>query len=124
MVEATQSLPPHLSYVLITLARQSARNAVKQQLRDQGLKPQYMRASEINRAADLYPKEQARALLEEAWKKCKACPDLMNFYVTSLEWARWQHAKFWGTARRNEHGVSGATRARCSKRANCSLPCT
>ena len=78
MVEATQSLPKYPSYVLITLARQSERNAVKQQLRDQGLRPQYMRASEINRAADLYFKQHARELLEVAWKKCQGCPDLMN----------------------------------------------
>ena len=44
---ATQSLPPRPSYVLITLARQSARNAVKEQLRPQALKPQYMRVGEI-----------------------------------------------------------------------------
>ena len=59
---ATQSLPPRPSYVLITLARQSARNAVKEQLRPQALKPQYMRVGEINRAADLYLKANARAL--------------------------------------------------------------
>ena len=60
MVESTQSLPPQPSYVLITLARQSARNAVKEQLRAQGLRPQYMRVSEINRTADSYLKEHAR----------------------------------------------------------------
>ena len=46
MAEAIQSLPKYPSYVLLTLARQSARNAVKRQLRAQGLKPQYMRVSE------------------------------------------------------------------------------
>jgi hypothetical protein len=80
MVEATSSLPPRPSYVGITLARQCARNAVKQQLRDQGLKPQYMRASKINRAAEIYLQANARELLELAWRKCQGCPDLMKFY--------------------------------------------
>jgi hypothetical protein len=39
-----------------------------------------MRASEISRAADDYLKANARELLEEAWRKCQACPDLMRFY--------------------------------------------
>jgi hypothetical protein len=73
MIEADHSLPRHPSHVLLTLARQSARNTVKKHLRDQGLKPQYMRASEINRAADLYLKANARELLEEAWRKCQGC---------------------------------------------------
>jgi hypothetical protein len=80
IVMATQSLPPQPSYVLITLARQCARNAVKLQLRDEGLKPQYMRTSEINRAADIYLKEHARDLLEEAWSQVQGCPDLMKLY--------------------------------------------
>lgn len=65
MVEATSSLPPHPSYVLITLARREARLAVKEQLRGQGLKPQYTRANEINRAAEIYLHEHARASVEE-----------------------------------------------------------
>jgi hypothetical protein len=77
---ADHSLPPRPSYVLITLAQREARQAVKEQLRGQGLKPQYMRTSEINRAADLYLKEHARDLLEVAWKKCQGCPDLMKLY--------------------------------------------
>jgi hypothetical protein len=80
MVEASESLPKYPSYVLITLARQSARNAVKQQLRDQGLRPQYMRTSEINRIADDYLRANARELLELAWRKCQRCPDLMKPY--------------------------------------------
>ena len=63
MDKADHSLPPHPSYVLITLARQSARKAVKQQLRDQGLKPRYMRISEINREAEIYLEANARELL-------------------------------------------------------------
>ena len=51
MVEATSSLPPQPSHVLITLARLAAKEAIKQQLRDRGLKPQYIRIAEINRAA-------------------------------------------------------------------------
>ena len=80
MVEATYSLPSRPSYVLITLAQREATLAVKEQLRAQGLKPQYMRVSEINRAADIYLKEHARDLLELAWKKCRGCPDLMKLY--------------------------------------------
>ena len=51
MVEATQTLPSQPSRVLICLARLAAKEAIKQQLRDQGLKPQYIRIAEINRAA-------------------------------------------------------------------------
>jgi sarcosine oxidase delta subunit len=80
MVEATHSLPPRPSRVLITLATQIARNAVKEQLRAQGLKPQYMRVREINAAADIYLKANARELLAEAWRKCQGCADLMRFY--------------------------------------------
>jgi hypothetical protein len=78
MVEAKQSLLPRPSYVLITLARQAAKQAVKQRLRDQCLKPQLMRAREINAAAEVYFDEHARELLEEAWRKVQGCPDLMN----------------------------------------------
>src|SRR5262249_45960198 len=85
MVEASESLPKYPSYVLITLAQQSARNAVKQQLGAQGLRPQYMRASEINRAADIYLKANARALLEDAWKKCQRCADLMRLYEKEMK---------------------------------------
>src|SRR5262249_2213685 len=85
MVEASESLPKYPPYVLLTLARQSARNAVKQQLRAQGLRPQYMRASEINRAADLYLKANARDFFEEAWRKCQGCPDLMRFYEREMK---------------------------------------
>ena len=63
---ATSTLPPRPSYVLITLARQSARNAIKERLR-QGLKPQYMAVREINATADIYLEEHARELLAEAW---------------------------------------------------------
>jgi len=80
MAEAIQSLPKYPSYVLLTLARQSARNAVKRQLRAQGLKPQYMIVSEINRTADLYLKANWRELLELVWKKVQRSPDLMKFY--------------------------------------------
>jgi sarcosine oxidase delta subunit len=73
----SHSLPPRPSHVLITLARH---NAVKQRLRDQGLKPQLMRASEINAEAQVYFDDHARALLEEAWRKMQGCPDLMRFY--------------------------------------------
>jgi hypothetical protein len=54
MDEALQSLPKYPSFVIITLARQCARKAVKEHLRAQGLKPQYMRVSEINRIAETY----------------------------------------------------------------------
>jgi hypothetical protein len=80
MVEATQTPPRQPSYVLIILAQREARLAVKEQLRAQDSKPQYMRVSEINRAADIYLKANARELLEEAWRKCQGCPDLMKFY--------------------------------------------
>jgi hypothetical protein len=49
MVEATQTIPR--SFVVITIATQIARNAVKEQLRAQGTKPQFMRVREINAAA-------------------------------------------------------------------------
>jgi sarcosine oxidase delta subunit len=80
IVMATPTLPPRPSYVLITLARQSARWAVKDELRAQGLKSQLMRASEIAATADLYFKANARALVEEAWRTVQGCPDLMRFY--------------------------------------------
>src|SRR5262249_44185779 len=81
MVEATYSLPPRPSSVLITLAQREARLAVKEQLRHQGLKPQYMRVSEINRAADIYLKDHTKELLELAWKKVQRSPDLMKSYA-------------------------------------------
>ena len=82
---ADQSLPPRPSYVVLTLARQSARNAVKEQLRAQGLRPQSIRTREINCAADSYLKEHARELLEEAWRKVQGCPDLMKFYTKEMK---------------------------------------
>jgi hypothetical protein len=39
-----------------------------------------MRASEINRTAEIYFAEHTRELLEVAWKKVKRSPDLMRFY--------------------------------------------
>jgi hypothetical protein len=79
MTELTPTLPLRPSHVLITLARLAAKNAAKEQLRAQGLKPQLMRASEINAVAKLYLTANARALLEEAWRKRQRCPDLMRF---------------------------------------------
>jgi hypothetical protein len=80
MVEAINTLPRYPSHVIITLARQAAKSAVKQQLRAQGLKPQMMRASGINATANLYFVANWRALLEEAWRKCQRRPDLMRFH--------------------------------------------
>jgi hypothetical protein len=80
MTELTPTLPLRPSHVLITLARLAAKNAAKKQLRAQGLKPQLMRASEINAVAKLYLTANARALLEEAWRKRQRCPDLMRFH--------------------------------------------
>jgi hypothetical protein len=77
---ATQTLPPHPSYVLLTLAQREARLAVKEQLRACGIKVQHMRASEISATAKLYFEANARTLLEEAWRKCQRCPDLMRFH--------------------------------------------
>jgi hypothetical protein len=77
---ATSTLPPLPSRVLLSPARYEAREAVKEQLRDQGLKPQYLRVGEINATADLYVEANAQELLEEAWRKCQGCPDLMKFY--------------------------------------------
>jgi len=81
MVEATSSLPPQPNHVFIILARLAAKEAVKQHLRDQGLKPQYIRIAEINRAADIYLKANARELLEEAWRTCQSSSELMNLYA-------------------------------------------
>lgn len=47
---AAQTLPFQPSSVLITLARLAAKEAVKQSLRDQGLRTHHFRASEIGRA--------------------------------------------------------------------------
>jgi hypothetical protein len=80
IVMATQTLPPRPSYVLLTLAQREARLAVKEQLRARGIKVQHMRASEISATAKLYFEANARALFEEAWRKCQRCPDLMRFY--------------------------------------------
>jgi hypothetical protein len=77
---ADHILPSRPSYVLIILAQQCARNVVKEQLRGQGLRPQSIRTSEINRAADSYLKDHAKELLELAWRKCQGCPDLMKLY--------------------------------------------
>jgi hypothetical protein len=77
---ATPTLPQHPSFVIITLARREARLAVKEQLKAQGPKPQYMHASEINRAAEIYLEANARALLEVAWSKVQRSSDLMKFY--------------------------------------------
>src|SRR6476660_3817341 len=80
MVEATQTLPSQPSRVLICLARLGAKEAIKQQVRDQGLKPQYIRIAEINRAAEIYLKANARELLEEAWRMCQSSVELMKLY--------------------------------------------
>jgi hypothetical protein len=80
MDKADHILPPQPSRVLITLAQRQARLAVKEQLRAQGIKVQYMRASEISRTADLYLKANWQALLEVASKKWQGCPELMRFY--------------------------------------------
>src|SRR5262245_39275877 len=80
MVEATKTLPPHPSRVVICLARLAAKEAVKQGLRDQGLKPQYMRFAEISRAATIYFEAHARELVEEAWAKCQRSAELMKLY--------------------------------------------
>lgn len=81
MVEATSNLPPQPSRVLITLARLAAKEAIKQSLRDQRLRPHNVRAAEINRAADIYLKANARELLEEAWRRCQCSADLMKLYA-------------------------------------------
>ena len=82
---ATQTLPPRPSYVLLTLAQREARLAVKEQLRARGIKVQHMRASEISATAKLYFVAHSRALLEEAWRKCQRCPDLMRFHEKALK---------------------------------------
>jgi hypothetical protein len=54
---------------------------VKKSLRDQGLKPQYIRVAEINRAANIHFEANARELLEEAWRMCQSSAELMKLYA-------------------------------------------
>jgi hypothetical protein len=64
---------------LLTLARAAAKQAVKQQLHSRGIKRR-VHAREINAAAQLYLKANARELVEEAWEKVQGSADLMRFY--------------------------------------------
>ena len=54
MDEAIQNISPQPSVVIVTLAKQAAITAVKEQLRQQGLKPAYMAKREIVALAEEY----------------------------------------------------------------------
>jgi hypothetical protein len=53
-----------MSHAVMTLARQRAIKAVKQQIRDQGHKPQYMALSEIVAAANEYLPDHPEVIAE------------------------------------------------------------
>jgi hypothetical protein len=74
MVEATHRLPPRPSYVVITIARQEARKAVKEQLRGQGLKPQYMRVSENQPHRRNLPEGECAGLTGAGMEEVRALP--------------------------------------------------
>jgi hypothetical protein len=51
---------------LMTMARYLARKAVIDRLRDRGIKPQMIEASELNRATDIYLMVRRAELIAEA----------------------------------------------------------
>jgi hypothetical protein len=65
MDQATQSLP-HITAAIITLARYFAKQAVKAEWHKQGLRWQYLDASELAKAADAYLSEHRDELIDRA----------------------------------------------------------
>jgi hypothetical protein len=80
MDEAIQNIPPQPSFVIAVLARQAAIKAVKEQLRQQGLKPAYMAKREIVGLAEDYLVEHRRLLLAQAWERVCSAPELRELY--------------------------------------------
>jgi len=80
MDEAIGILPPQPSAVIVTLARQAAIKAVKEQLRRQGLKPAYMAKREIVGLAEEYLLGHRHALLAQTWERVRSAPELRELY--------------------------------------------
>jgi len=80
MDEAIGILPPHPSAVIVTLARQAAIKAVKEQLRRQGLKPGYLAKREIVGLAEDYLAQHRHALLAQTWQRVCSAPELRELY--------------------------------------------
>jgi len=80
MDEAIGILPPHPSAVIVTLARQAAIKAVKEQLRRQGLKAAYMAKREIVGLAEEYLAHHRQALVAQTWERVCSAPELRELY--------------------------------------------
>jgi hypothetical protein len=80
MDEAIQNIPPQPSAVIVTLARQAAITAVKEQLRHQGLKLAFMARREIVALAEEYLIEHRDALVAQTWERVCSAPELRELY--------------------------------------------
>src|SRR5690349_5167336 len=81
MVETASSIQQQPSFVIIGLARQTARNAVKAELRDRGLKLTNFSARDLSVMADAYFAQHRDRLLAETWERVRNGPALWDLYA-------------------------------------------
>jgi hypothetical protein len=84
MAEAAPSIHPQTSFVIATLARQTARKAVKHQLRAKGLKVAHFAARDLSRLADEYLAQHRTRLLAETWERVRNAPALWGLYEKEM----------------------------------------
>ena len=99
MAEATRSLfpkadlyqaPPNVgelerarpapSLVITVLARQAARNVVKRQLQDRGIRPHHLKRREISVLAEEYLAQHRAELIAQAVENVQSYPPLLKLY--------------------------------------------
>jgi hypothetical protein len=76
MIEAAPSIPLQPSAVIVTLARQAALKAVKQLLRDRGLKLSRFSLRDLKIMANNYMTVHRTRLLAETWQGVRNAPAL------------------------------------------------
>jgi hypothetical protein len=80
MDKAIQNILPQPSAVILTLARQAAIKAVKEQLRREGFKSAYMAKREIVTLAAEYLAQHQDVLFAEAWERVCSAPELRELF--------------------------------------------
>ncbi len=80
MAEATPIIHPQPSFVIATLARQSALNAVKKEARAKGLKVSHFAVRELSIMAQEYIAQHRQALIAETWEPVQSAPELRALY--------------------------------------------
>ena len=80
MAEAPSILHPQPSAVIVGLARQTARNAVKAELRAKGLRVTNFSARDLSVMADDYLARHRAELIGATWERVRNAPALWELY--------------------------------------------